>query len=267
MDVLKILSMWKDLEGSYASISKKKNLSRSDFFKLLIAYKDDTKTHGISSLIVKLQKGSEDSEDADVQHDCVILMQSLVEIGNYVDRYGVPDKIENLATFLMLVMAGSNKYDRDFLYNMFVLTDKPNVKSIPYSMMISHFNCVESCCVFEGTIKGNKLKEAVTYVGYPLVSDNFIIINLDEFTKLAPKKFEQNSFKNDFEKRCWVMFLILYNKLELQKAYFTHEDNIVDNKLFGQEILSVEQNVYEFNGNKFAIKTCKLENFEVYIPC
>lgn len=272
MDVLKILSMWKDIEGSYLQMSKKRNLSRADFLKLLVSYKDATKTHGINSLLVRLQKGMAELEDAEAQHDCLVLSQALVDLGNYIDVNGIPNDIPNLALFLMEVLGNEDKYSVDFLDTFYLMNKDGGLattssEKIPYSHMIRRFGCVESACFIESCLSKSKSTAPKTYVGYELLSDKFKVLDIYEYQQHAREKFSNNDFKDNFDKECWISIPFLYSNLSLEKVYLTDKSNLISGTLFDQKIIKQEPIVCQLNGYSKEFIKCSLQDFEVFVIC
>lgn len=268
MKVLKIVPMWKDIENSYEKIGKPKNLSRSEFLKKLISYNDKTKTHRINDLLVEVNKGMESVGDSDLQYDCSMLSQLLVSLGNYVDKNGIPNDIDNLSVFLLNTISIHEKYSEDLLNRMYVLNKEDgNIvegsERLPYSHMVRRFNCLKSACFLEPSLSKRKSIVPKTYIGYDLSSDKFKVLDFNTFQQKALSK----EFKDSFDKECVISYSFLNNEFGLTEFCFSDKCNLVDNKIFGQEVLKQENITVNFDKYFRNFIRCTLENFEVFVLC
>ena len=256
---LQLINFWQDLEGSYESKGEPLGLTRSEFIKKFIAYKEDG-SHNIDYLIKIVNTDMTKPECAPYMDDCTNLVNLFKHLAIYVDSNGIPDEIENLSVFLVEMLSIHDKLDKKSLDAMFFKTKKDFVE-YPYSKMISQFGAVESYGTFVKDKSKSKNMVSKLFKGYELKSDNFKVLHSREYDSYLRNNYTS---KDEFILNCArvVLILIQLNKVP-DKIYITDVNNVKNGQLFGKDVSLIEQ--LEFNG--FNINKYKVCDFEVYCLC
>lgn len=270
MKIDKIIPIWSNIESSYQRTAEPRGLTRLDYLKMLISYKEDTKEHGIATLLQYINEDMQNPECEKYHNDCTFLATILKELSNYIDRVGLPKEIDNLQSFLIEVIQEKDKFTKEMLesyYNPNYINKgavSSNAVLLPYSRMISDFGCTKSACKLVKSDSRTKSVLPQTYVGYELLSDNFKYLTYDETVEIARSK----DFGNDFTLKCVVAYAsILSSGEKLVEGYFTSSENIKDGKLFGQEATLIDTIVFNSTKGRSEFPKYKVCDFEVYVVC
>jgi len=259
MKVQKIEKIWKDLESSYQSMGQPKGLTRVEFLKQLISYKDNG-SHSIGYLIKTINDDMKDPNIGEYLETCTILINLFKYLTNYIDLKGIPEDIENLSTFLVDIIDVQDKVHPSDINNLYFKTNN-EVDEYPYSKMISLFGCVEGYSCFVKDKSKSRNISPKFYKGYELESDKFKVLYPSQFQSFLEKNY---TTKDMFIRDCAGVVVILMQLNELNgKLYLTSYENIKDGKLFGKDATLVKSYKYD----TYEVRKYSVCDFEVYCLC
>lgn len=259
MKVKNIEKIWKDLEASYLRIGKPKGLTRSEFLKTLISYKDNG-SHSIGYLIKTINDDMSDPNIGEYLEVCTVLINLFKYLTNYIDLHGIPDDIENLTTFLVSAMEVNDKVSVSDINKSYSKCNN-DATEYPYSKMISQFGCVEGYSCFVKDKSKSRNVSPRFYVGYELESDKFKVLYPSQFQSFLEKNYTTTDM---FIRDCAGVIVILMQLNKLNgKLYLTSYSNIKDGTLFGKKAVLKETFKYE----TYEVRCYSVCDFEVYCLC
>lgn len=237
-----VFDVWSNLEDSYKRQGVPKGLSRSEYFKLIVGFKNNR--HGLPLLLKKLNDVISDEElkkDEDVLDKYSKLTETFKILSNHLDENGIPSEIENLDLFLVnsmgMLISSTSREDiiRQYDYNS--LEDN-KINKFYHRIMLEEFGALIDYVYADkdGTINH--------YIGVECPTDNFRHFKRDMVYNYLKDGYSSPEFlKDKFNLDCLAVIAVLAKIDKIPNDFFvTSKDNIVENRLFGiGELCSREQ--------------------------
>lgn len=256
-----VFDIWSNLEQSYETKGKAKNLTREEYFKSLIVFKNGK--HGLHLLLKRLNDAimnDESKTDEDLLDKYSKLTEMFKVLGNYLEVEGIPSKIENLDLFLIEAMGLLEpSITREDILNEFSYSSENDDKihKFYHRVMLEEFNALVDYVVAD---KNGVISH---YIGVENPSDKFRYFKKEMVYNYLKDGYSSKKFLEDrFNLDCLAVLSILAKLDKLPNNFFvTDKSNVENNKLFNTADLQVGG---QYSDSSFNVVEFKFEEISIY---
>lgn len=259
-----VFDVWSNLEKAYHEKGEPRGMSRLDFLKSIIGYKNGK--HGLVVLLKRLNDAVSDEAlkgDEEVLDKYSKLTETFKILGQEIDANGLPNNIENLDLYLITAMGFSKPSftQEDILSEyMFSPFDENNINKFYYKVMLEEFDSLVDFIISD--------KNGVTnhYQGVEGPGERLRYFRKSDVYKYIQDNIVDNEFmESKFNIDCLTVGSLLAKDGRMPNNYFVcARDNIVDGKLFGLKKVEFIRKVEYSN---FVMEEYKFKEMNIFCIC